>query len=176
VQLDEPVAAPERLLRVTGDRVSRAVAQEARVGRQLDARAPAEQAIGRHPSDLARDVPQRDVDARQRVHRRPVAPDPVQQTLHVVVEGRDLARIAADTHGPEQGVDDGTRGRKHPMAERLAPADDAAVGLDADQQHVDAGSRPPAEHRRGPVDQHRHVEYERLNPCDLHADRASRLP
>jgi len=49
------------------------------------------------------------------------------------------------------------------------PPGDPAVGVDADEQHVDAGPRPAAEHRRGPVDQHRQVENERLDPGDLHA-------
>jgi len=54
------------------------------------------------------------------------------------------------------------------VAERLAPAGDAAIGVDANEQHIDAGPGPTAEHRRRALDQHRQVENERLNACDLH--------
>ena len=92
VELDVAIAAAERLLGVAGHRVGLAVAQQAGVGRQVGPRAAAEQAVERQPSHLARDVPQRDVDARQRVDRRTVAADPVQHALQIVVERRDLAR------------------------------------------------------------------------------------
>ena len=176
MQLDQAIAPPERLLGVAGDGLGGAVAQEARVGWQVGARASAQQAVERDAGDLARDVPERDVEARQRVHGRPVAADPVQEPLNLVVDRGDLARIAADAQGSEQGVDDRARGREDTMTERLAPADDSRIGLEADEQHVDAGPRPAAEHRRGPVDQHREIENEGLNPSDLHAERASRLP
>jgi hypothetical protein len=119
--------------------------------------------------DLARDVPERDVDARQRVDHRPVPPDPVQEALHLVVDRGDLARVAADAHRPEQRVDGRARRRENAVAERLAPAGHSAVGVDAHEQHVDAGPGPAAEHRRGPVDHHRQREDDRLDSRDLHA-------
>src|SRR5262249_24588265 len=48
-------------------------------------------------------------------------------------------------------------------------ARDARVRLDADQQHVDAGPRPSAEHRGRAVEDHGHVEHDRFDARDLHA-------
>ena len=62
---------------------------------------------------------------------------------------------------------------KDAVAERLAPAGDAGVGVDADEQHVDGGAGPAAEHRRRPVDHHRQVEDDALDARDLHAQTAT---
>src|SRR5207253_5967180 len=81
-----------------------------------------------------------------------------------------LGRVAADAHRTEQRVDGRPGRRKDAMTERLAPAGDAGVGVDADEQHVDAGPRPAAEHGRGAVDHHRQVENDRGDACDLHGE------
>jgi hypothetical protein len=60
------------------------------------------------------------------------------------------------------------RGGEDAVAERLTPPGDAGVGVHPHEQHVDAGAGLPAEHRRGPVDQHGQVEDDGLDACDLH--------
>src|SRR5439155_24359858 len=122
VDLDEPVAAGQRLVRVVRDGGGGAVAEQARVGREIRAVAAAQQPIEGCTGHLARDVPERDVDAGQRVDRGPAAADPVELSLDLVAELRDLARVAADAHRPEQRVDGGPRRREDAMTERLAPA------------------------------------------------------
>src|SRR3989441_3443390 len=154
---------------VVGDGLDGAVAEQARVRGQVRAGASAEQAVERDAGGLARDVPERDVDARQRVDRGPAPADPVQQTLDLVVDRGDLARIAADAHRSEDRVDDGASRRKDAVAECFAPTGDPGIGVDTDEEHIDAGPGSPAEHRRGAVDLHRHGEDDRFDSRDLHA-------
>src|SRR5439155_7426065 len=172
-QLDVAIAALERLLGVEGDGVRLAVAQQARVRGQVGARTAAEQPVERQPRELAGDVPERDVDAGERVDGRPVAPDTVQQALEVVVDRGDLRRVAAHAQWAEHGVDGRARRGEDPVAERLTPAADTGVGVDAHQQHVDAGHRAVAQLRRRPLDDHRQVDDERLDAGDLHAQNAT---
>src|SRR5438876_205218 len=171
VQLDVAIAALERLLGVEGDGVRLAVAQQARVRGQVGARTAAEQPVERQPRELAGDVPERDVDAGERVDGRPVAPDTVQPALEVVVDLGDLRRVAAHAHRAEHGVDGRACRVEDPVAERLAPAADPGVGVDAHQQHVDAGHRAVAQLRRRPLDDHRQVDDKRLDARDLHGQR-----
>jgi len=151
-----------------GHGVGGTVAQETRVGGQVSARAAAEQAIERNAGRLARDVPERDVDPRERVHRGAVPAHAVQHALDLIVGREDLARVAADEHRTDERVD-GRPGRvEDAVAEGFAPSREAGVGLDADQQHVDAGAGPATEHRRRSLDLHRQVEHDRLDASDLH--------
>ena len=78
MQLDVPIAAVERLVRVMHDIRGGAVAKQARVRGEIRARSAAEEAVERLPGELARDVPQRDVDAGECVDRGAVAADAVQ--------------------------------------------------------------------------------------------------
>src|SRR5207249_4689836 len=164
-----PIAARQRLVRVVRDGGGGAVAEQARVGREIRAVAAAQQTIERGAGHFPRDVPERDVDTGQRVDGGPAAADPVELSLDLVAELRDMARVSADAQRPEQRVDGGPRRREDAMTERLAPSSDALVGVDANEQQVDASQRAPAQHGRRAVDQHRQVEDDRLDPGDLHA-------
>ena len=74
VQLDIAIAPRHRARsQAGGDDGGRAVAQQAGIGGQVGARRRAPQPPQRQPGGLAGDVPQRDVERRQRVDVRPVA-------------------------------------------------------------------------------------------------------
>jgi hypothetical protein len=168
VYFDVAIAPLQRLRRILRDRGGAAIAQQARVSRQVGAGAAAEQAVQRQAGGLAGDVPQRDVDARQRVQQRTVPAHAVQHALQLVMQRDDLGRIAADAQRPDQRIERGAGRREDAVAEGLAPAGDAGIGINAHEQHIDAGARPPAEQRRGAVDHHRQVEDDAFDARNLH--------
>ena len=169
VQLDLAIAAFERLGAVAADDVGIAEPQQARIGRQaLDRFGAAEQAVERLVGALAGDVPQRDVERRQRETDRTVAGAIALPVGDLAGERRDVGRVAADRERR-----DGARDRDRGDAaggepEALAPADHAVVGRDLDEQRFHG---PPL-HRsgilRGVAEIVRHADMERLDGGDFH--------
>src|SRR3989441_1724795 len=130
---------------VVGDGLDGAVAEQARVRGQVRAGASAEQAVERDAGGLARDVPERDVDARQRVDRGPAPADPVQQALDLVVDRGDLARVAADAHRPEDRVEDGASRRKDAVPNASPhPVIPASVSMRTSSMSMLVRGRPPS--------------------------------
>jgi hypothetical protein len=88
---------------------------------------------------LADDVPQGDVDAADGLEQEAalVAAQP-HGGVQRLPDRLDVARVGADQLVAEQVVDDRLRHARRHRRLRLAPADDAGVGLDPDQAGVDA--------------------------------------
>ena len=72
------------------------------------------------------------------------AAEQMQRLLQVVHQRVDAGRIAPDQHRRDQRVERRLRGGRDTVAEGLAPADDALVRLEPQQQHVQARGRAPA--------------------------------
>ena len=142
--------------------------QHRRVRAHAVMRRAAEQLVDGLALGLALDVPQCDVDARQRVEGDPAAADVDQAAVHLPPEPLDVARILADQQVVERAGDrvgaraldeggDGLRGRVD-----LADADDALVGRDPDHEIVLAAVGDPVVHGRLTQD-------DGLDLGDLHA-------
>ena len=171
VDLDQAVAALERLLDVALQRRQLPVAQQARVRGQIGARAAAEQPIERQSRELARDVPERDVDRRQAIGHRAVTARAVQRARELGHERRDRGRIAADEDRRDDVVDRCARRAPDAMAESFAPAGDAFVSVDAHEQHLERRARLPADVRHVAVELERHVDDVRGDLGDFHRRR-----
>src|SRR6185436_4349981 len=128
----------------------------------------AEQVVDGLALRLALDVPQRYVDARQRMEGDPTAADVDQPAVHLPPEALDVARILADQQVVERA---GDRVGARPLDEGgnglggrvdLADADDALVGRDPDHEIVLAAVGDPVVHGRLAQD-------DGLDLGDLHA-------
>ncbi len=73
--------------------------------------AAAEKAIERQPGDLAGDVPERDVDAADRIHDDAAAAKLSGAREHLLPQPLDQQRVLADQHRLQQLVDDVARSR-----------------------------------------------------------------
>jgi len=151
VQLDRGVTAPDRLLGIAGDQIGFAVAQQARIGRNAIPGRPAEQAVNRHALRLAGNVPQRDVDAGKRETDRPMPPHGMQLALQVGHERGHVGEFAANAQRRDDAQNRLARQRRSGKAERLAPAGNAGIGVDADEQGFHMRPRPERPHRLRPA-------------------------
>ncbi len=149
VQLDGRVAARDRLLGVAGDEIGLAVAQQARIGRNAIPGGAAEQAMEGHALRLAGNVPQRDVDAGKRETDRPVPAHGVKLALQVRHERRHVGEFAPDAQRRHDARDRLPRQRRSGKAERLAPAGEAGIGVDAHEQGLHVRPRPERPHLLG---------------------------
>ena len=118
----------------------------------------AEQLAHRLAERLPLDVPERDVDAADRVDRDPAAADEDHAAVHLVPEPLDVERVLADQQ-LAQAVRDRMRGRGvHERRDRvgrrvdLADAGDPLVGVDQDDEIVLAAVRNPLVHGGLPQD------------------------
>src|SRR3546814_17465688 len=96
-------------------------------------------------AQLAEQVPEREVDARNRVHDQPLAPIILGCDIHLVPDLLILRRAAADQEAGEMPFDD-EAGRL--AARRYREADRAVLGLDLDDQRAEPGDPQPL--TRGP--------------------------
>src|SRR4051794_34993317 len=134
----------------------------------------AEQLAHRLALRLALDVPERDVDAADRVQRDPAAADVDQAAVHLLPEPLDVRRILTDEQVAE-AVRDRVRARRlHQRAHRLgrgvdlADAGDALVRVDEDDEIVLAAVGDGVVERGL-------AEDDRLHVSDLHR-RPPRMP
>src|SRR5215831_8798800 len=106
---------------------------EAAAGIGLDpVAAGAEKAIERQFRDLAGDVPQRDVDAADRIHDDAAAAELAGAREHLLPQALDQERVLADQHRPQDLLDDVAGGAA--ADPRLANPDRALIGLDLDKE------------------------------------------
>src|SRR5690606_10776879 len=115
-----------------GDDVGGPVAADPAVGLDPVAHQAAEQLVDRHAQGLALNVPQRLVDAGDRAHQDRAAAVEAAAVEHLpqVVDARRVATdqvVAQLAHGRLDGV-------RAALDHRLAPAADAFVGVDAQEQ------------------------------------------
>ncbi|EEF26042.1 conserved hypothetical protein [Ricinus communis] len=168
VQLDVPVAFIERLLADARRDARVAVADEACVHRQHGPAPVAEETIQRHFVAPGLQVPQRHVDAGDREHRDPIAPEQMQLLLCTPIPFLD----GFDAHPLEQRLDqpldDGAGRIRDEVAERLAPSHVPVAILDADQyglQSMPRGRRERGFLAAGPE---RYLDHARGHRTDLH--------
>src|SRR4030095_15298338 len=64
-----------------------------------------------------------------------------------------------------------TRRRPDAMPKTLAPPGHARIGVDAHEQHVDAGARLASLHRHRAIELHRHIDDDGFDFGDLHSGR-----
>ena len=129
-------AAGAVALGLAGDPVDAfALLVEAAAGVSLDpVAAGAEQLVDRQLRDLAGDVPQRDVDAADRLHHDAAPAVLPGAREHLLPQPLDQQRVLADQQRLQGFLDDG-RGRA--AAETgLADADGAVIGFDLDEQRA----------------------------------------
>ena len=147
-QLHGLVAARHVLLRFFGQRFFRLVAQRNAAGVCGNAPpAASQQFVQRHVGGLAADVPQRQVDARER--ERGAGAQPVARQLHAVhaLPGADVVgRLHADQHGRDGVVDQAHDGAGTAPRMGLAVAGDAFGGFDT---HDDGVALDGAAHAHG---------------------------
>ena len=114
----------------------RGVAHQAGVGAHLLPPRAAEQVAERQAGALAGDVPQRDVDRGMRIDHRPVAAEDVEGLRRLPVQSIDVGCVLADEPRAHIGLERRLGRRDDRVAEALAPAGDAGVGLNLHQQVV----------------------------------------
>ena len=124
-----------------------------------------EQLIDRHFRDLAGDVPQRDVDAADRVHDDAAPPVLPGAHEHLLPQPLDHQRVLADEQRLQILLDTGRGGAA--ARPRLADADRAVIGLDLDQQRPASRLHP----RGAGVRRLAFIgERDRADVLDLHGD------
>ena len=118
----------------------------------------AEQLADRLAERLPLDVPERDVDAADRVDRDSAAADEDDAAIHLVPEPLDVERILTDQQ-PAEAVRDRVRARsaderRDGLGRRVdfADAGDPLVGVDQDDEIVLAAVGDPLVHGRLPQD------------------------
>ena len=136
VQFDVPIALLDREFGTRRDALRVLVLQEAGVGRQRRLPRSAQQPVQRQVGRLARDVPQRDVETRQREHGDAIAAEQVQFLLQVARKPGDVSGIPANRQRRHHRVDRALYRVGAVVAERVAPARDAVVGLHLDHQDI----------------------------------------
>src|SRR6516164_1477823 len=99
--------------------------------------ATAEQTIERQFGDFAGDVPERDVDAADRIHDDAAAAVLAGAREHLLPQPLDQQRVLADQHGSQHLVDDAGGGAATDPG--LADPDDPLVGLDLDEKAAAPG-------------------------------------
>src|SRR5688500_15602028 len=102
------------------------------VGADGFAAAAAEEAPYRLSRQLTGEVPQGDVDGRDRPHLRAGPAGVGDGDEHVLPQPLDVARVLADQQRRQVLLDDGALALTARI--RLAEADDALIGVDADPQ------------------------------------------
>ena len=104
-----------------------------RVQRNARARA-AEQPPHRHPENFALQVPQREVDCRDRVQRIARLPARAEQPVEVLPETLRIQRVLADERGPGDEIHDRAYRFLLGNAGNAVP-DEAALAFDLDHAH-----------------------------------------
>ena len=127
------ITAAERIFRGARHHRGVVVFEQAGIGRDCRARRAAEQFIDRQVGNFAENVPQCDVEPRQRVHHRAGAADAVSVAIQLSHEMGNIGRVGADADRRDQCLDKASDAGPHPVRKSLAPADDAGVGFDLDQ-------------------------------------------
>ncbi len=113
--------------------------EQARVGVDLRARGTAEQLGERLSRALAREVPERDVEAADREDGDAVAAEEMQRLLELMVETHDVAGIAAERHRRHHAVERGLDRGLTVVGEGIAPAHEPVRSLDPHQQCLEPG-------------------------------------
>jgi hypothetical protein len=130
---------PPRLLVGGGGRSAKEVG---RVGAQLRVKGAAQQLVDRQPQRLAHDVPQRHVDAADRLLRRTAAAKEDRALVHALPENGDVEGVLAEDALAQPAGDGMAEGRfddrlgHHGRGIDLAHAGDAGVGVDAHDERV----------------------------------------
>jgi uncharacterized protein (DUF1778 family) len=144
VQLDPAIAFANGAPHRRRHRVLAAVAHEARIDFDTVCVSAAQQVDQRAPAGLAGKIPQRDVDRGNAVHDRSDATEVVQIELEVVLDARDLLRIAAENQRQHAIIDHLLEGAVLHARESLAPADDTVLRLEAHKQNIEGVGRGAA--------------------------------
>lgn len=104
------------------------------VHRNAVATAPPDKPVERLPGDLADDVPQGDVDARQGLYRHAHLPVVAQQVVDVMPDPLAVEGTGADHHRRDHALDNGLVGEGDIAgSEAFAPPGDPCVGLHLDE-------------------------------------------
>src|SRR6202034_2317406 len=98
--------------------------------RQVTGPAAAEQPPQRLPGALAKQIPQCDLDPRERVDERPVAPEQMRAMQNGAAERVDVARVTSDQKRCNNGIERRLGRGDCGVPEGFAPADETVVGLD----------------------------------------------
>jgi hypothetical protein len=136
MQLDVAKALRKRAFHGRRDERWFAITKQAGVCVQR-ARGAAEQGRDGLSSLFARDIPERDLDGRQRVCHRPRATVIVEAMLHLVHELGPAADVTTDECGGNQRSQCRSRGGADDVSPSFAPAFDTLIGQDAHEQGVD---------------------------------------
>src|SRR5262249_11488299 len=121
----------------------------------------------RLPRALAREIPERDVEAADREDRDAVAAEEMQRLLELVVEAGDVAGIAAQRHRHHHALQCRLDRGRAVIGKRIAPSDKTVGGLDSHEQRLEPGPGAAAP-TRGMADAlERDLERYRLDALDL---------
>ena len=150
MQRDGAVALAQRGTGALGHDLGIEVLEEAGVGGQRGLGRRAQERVQGLVRGLGGDVPERNVEAGDREQGDAIAAEQVKLELDLLHQRRDIVDVAADDDGGHHVGHGGTHGAAAIVAEGLAKAGDARVGLDPHDDHVEAlpGSAAPA---RGPA-------------------------
>src|SRR5215212_8546599 len=124
--------------------------------------------MDRLPAALAEKVPERDLDAGKGIDERPIAPEQVCGVQDVARQRVDVAGVTSERERRDDGVERGLGGRDRGVPERLAPADEAVVGLHPDKQDFEIGPRSACECRVRAAHVERQRDYRGLDRGDDH--------
>jgi len=167
VQLDVAITLLDREPGARGNEFAVAELEQARIGGQRCLPGAAQQPMQGQVGGLAGDVPQCDVEARQGEDGDAVAAVQMQRLLQVVGEPPNVARVAADHPRHDHPVQHRPHRLHAAVAERIAPTNDAGIGLHLHQESVVAG--PAREATRLAAEGEGNLDRERLDRGNLHA-------
>ena len=136
VKLDVLVAARQGDLADLRHVLRRVEAQQAGVGGDLLPLRSAQQRVDRFAGGFSRDIPQRDVEARQREADRPVARHALRLAVEVRHDPRDIRGVAPNGEGSDHALNREVAHQAAAKAEGFAPACDAGVGFNLDVHRV----------------------------------------
>ncbi len=168
MQLHGVVALVESTRAGLGDLGGNAVAQQARIGRERAERSAAEQPPKRQVRRFARDIPERDVQGRQRIDVWTVATEQMQALGEARHQAANVARVLAERGRSELRIDDRARRRAAGVTEAFAPAVEALVRDDAHQQRVEARPADAEKGGRSRADVAGRADQMGLDRHDLH--------
>src|SRR6185436_16398540 len=131
------IALGDEAAELAGDPVEVVRGEDGRgAGREAVPPLAAEQAVQRDARGLARDVPERHVDGADAERDQPAVAVPERRVAETAPDARDIAGVRAHDQGRQAPLDDERHREGGFLAtrDRLAPADEPVVGLDADQR------------------------------------------
>jgi hypothetical protein len=110
--------------------------------------AATEELMDRLLRDPPGDIPKRNIDGREAVHKSAATPEDMEFLLQIEAQLAKLPCVPTDTFGGKYGIDNDIDRRNGGKAECFTLTNDAGIGYDRDNQRVDRLQTRLAPHPR----------------------------